>query len=217
MSAWSKRVRNALNNPRIVRGIAALAGVWMEEHIDRSIGRGRGGATVTHAPLKTITGKSWSSSKPKNETSSVSRKVAVVGKDGKSRMRTMYLVQNTSYRSGGHPLIDTGKLIGSLGASGTSSGSGIKIAMHGRKYGLYQDRGFTTRGPNFIPLTKKGRRGHATGMNPHKEGLVRGKDFSMAWRGVTVPSRPFILPTRDDLQRMGKDIYLGLKSILKGK
>jgi hypothetical protein len=54
-------------------------------------------------------------------------------------------------------------------------------------------------------------------MNPIKEGLVRGKDFSMAWRGVTVPSRPFILPTRDDLQRMGKDIYLGLKSILKGK
>jgi hypothetical protein len=216
MSVWSKKVRQALDNPRIVKGIAALAGVWMSEHIDKNFGRGAGGRAVPHAPLKTVKGRSWSSSKPKDGSALAVRKI-VIDKDGKPRNRTMYLIENTSYRAGGQPLVDTGKLIGSLGASGTSAGSGIKVTMQGRKYGLYQDRGFTTKGPNFIPLTKRGRRGHATGRNPNKENLVRGKDFLMAWRGVTVPSRPFILPTRDDLQRMGKDIYLGLKSILKGK
>ena len=39
----------------------------------------------------------------------------------------------------------------------------------------------------------------------------------MAWKGVTVPARPFILPTRDDLRTLGVSIYLGLKILLKGK
>jgi hypothetical protein len=216
MSRWSKQVRQALDNPRIVKGIAALAGVWMSEHIEQNFGRGAGGIAVQHAPLKTVKGRSWSSSKPK-DGSALAVKRIIIDKDGKARSRTMYLIENTSYRQGGQPLIDTGKLIGSLGASGLKSGNGIQITMQGRKYGLYQDRGFRTKGPNFIPLTKKGKRGHATGRNPNEEGLAKGKDFLMAWRGVTVPSRPFIMPTRDDLRRLGTDIYLGLKSILKGK
>jgi hypothetical protein len=216
MSVWRDKVKTALRNPRIVQGIAALAGAWMEEHIDRNYGRGPGGATVNHAPLKTVRGRSWRSSRPKDGSALAVRRT-VVDKDGKARIRTVYLVEQTSFRAGGQPLVDTGKLVGSLGATGSSTGNKIQLTMHGRKYGLYQDRGFSTKGPNYIPLTMKGRRQHATGRNPNSEGLTRGRDFTMAWKGVTVPARPFILPTRDDLRRLGKDIYLGLRSILKGK
>jgi hypothetical protein len=216
VSKWSRKVRVALENPRIVQGIAALATAWMNEHIESNFGRGGNGLPVPHVPLKTVKGKSWRTSKPKDGSALATRKV-VIEKDGKPHTRTMYLIENTSYRSGGQPLVDTGKLIGSLGADGARVGKGISITMKGRKYGLYQDRGFTTKKPNFIPLSMKGKRGHATGRNPNKEGLEKGKDFIMAWRGVTVPSRPFIMPTRDDLRRLGTDIYFGLKSILKGK
>jgi hypothetical protein len=34
---------------------------------------------------------------------------------------------------------------------------------------------------------------------------------------VTVPARPFILPTSDDLKMMGRSIYMSLKVLLKGK
>jgi phage gpG-like protein len=221
MSKWSDKVKKALQQPRILRGIAALAGAWMEEHIDGNYGRGKGGAVVTHAPLKTVKGRSWRSSRPKDGSALAVRRT-VVEKDGKTRTRTVYLIEQTSYRAGGQPLVDTGKLIGSLGASASSTGNSIKLTMHGRKYGLYQDRGFTTKGPNYIPLTMKGRRQHATGRNPNEEGLTRGRDYIVTGsrrkpKGVTVPARPFILPTRDDLRRLGKDIHLGLRAILKGK
>jgi hypothetical protein len=66
-------------------------------------------------------------------------------------------------------------------------------------------------------LTRKGKRSHATGNNPTKEGLVRGKDFVMAWQGVTVPKRPFMIPTNDEWGEIGKSIRLGLARILKGR
>lgn len=221
MSRWSEQVKRSLKNPRILRGIGALAGAWMEEHIDKNYGRGKGGATVTHAPLKTVRSRWWSNSRPRGGSALAVRRT-VVDKDGKARTRTVYLIEQTSYRAGGQPLVDTGKLIGSLGATASSTGNKIQLTMHGRKYGLYQDRGFSTKGPNYIPLTMKGRRQHATGRNPNEEGLTRGRDYIVTGsrnrpRGVTVPARPFILPTRDDLRRLGKDIYLGLRSILKGK
>jgi hypothetical protein len=39
----------------------------------------------------------------------------------------------------------------------------------------------------------------------------------MAWGGVTVPSRPFLLPTRNDMRDIGKSIYMSLKKLLKGR
>lgn len=198
----------------ILAGIAQLATAWMEEHIANNEGRGSTGNAEAHKPLKTVTRSYWTSSKPrKGGGQGMFREVMV---NGKPRRQKVYLVQQTSFRAGGQPLRDTGKLAGSLGARAESNGANIKLTMQGRKYGLYQDRGFKTRGPNYIPLTMQGRRGHGTGNNPNKEGLEKGRDYMMAWRGVTVPARPFILPTRQDLRVFGKSIYLGLKAALKG-
>ena len=59
-------------------------------------------------------------------------------------------------------------------------------------YAVYQQLGMKTKGPNFIPLNRKAVRTHVKGMNPKSEGLVLGKDYIMAWKGVTVPARPMI-------------------------
>jgi phage gpG-like protein len=104
----------------------------------------------------------------------------------------------------------------SLNAKGSSSGSGMTITLRGVKYALFQDRGFTTSKPNYIPISPKGARGHGTGMNPRKEGLRKGKDYMMAWGGVTVPARPFLLPTKREIQDIGRSIAMSLKNILKG-
>lgn len=181
MTNWRDRVRKALRDPQVVQGIATVASAWMQDHIDENKGRGAGGVTVPHKPLKTVSS-----------------------------------LFQTSYRAGGQPLRNTGKLQRSLSATGTSSGNNLRLTLRGMRYGLYQDRGFKTKGPNYIPLTRKGARQHGTGNNPNAEGLKRGKDFLMAWKGVTVPSRPFILPTREDLRSFGKSVYLGLKAVLKG-
>lgn len=212
---WGERVRKALKDPKVITGIAQVATAWMEEHIQRNEGRGAGGATVAHKPLKKLTGRFWTGSRPRNATVIASRKVTKIV-NGKAVTRTMYQVEQVGYRHGGQPLRDTGKLAGSLSASGTAQGNSIRIAMSGRRYGLYQDRGFRTKGPNYIPLTRKGARQHGTGNNPNNEGLTRGKDYMMRWRGVTVPARPFILPTRADMIVLGRSIYLGLKNLLKG-
>jgi len=216
MSKWSERVKRALRDRQVLDGIAQVATAWMEEHINENYGRGAGGDPEPHKPLKTVTGAFWADRRPRNGTVIQTRRLVRMV-DGKARRRTQYLVQTVGYRAGGQPLRDTGKLAGSLSATGSQVGGKIVLTMRGRRYGLYQDRGFKTKGPNYIPLTLKGKRGHGTGQNPNREGLTRGKDFTMAWKGVTVPARPFILPTREDLKTLGVSIYLGLKSILKGK
>lgn len=189
MTPWRDRVRKALRDPQVLQGIATVASAWMQDHIDENVGRGAGGVTVSHKPLKTLTSRYWT---PKG------LKVA------------------NSYRNGGQPLRNTGKLQRSLSATGKSNGNNVRLTLRGLRYGLYQDRGFKTKGPNFIPMTLKGARQHGTGNDPNTEGLTKGEDYLMAWRGVTVPSRPFILPTRDDLRTFGKSVYLGLKAVLKG-
>ena len=206
MSAWRDKVKAALRKPEVLRGISAIAAEWMEEHIAENVGRGANGLPVPHKPLKSVSGGVWVSRKPKGGGFTATRK----------RKRTEYFIPSVSYRAGGQPLRDTGSLARSLGASATNNGSRLRLTMHGNKYGLYQDRGFKTNGPNYIPLTKKGKRNHGTGQNPNKEGLVRGKDFKMAWKGVRVPARPFILPTKQDMITFGRSIYLGLKAVLKG-
>lgn len=219
MSRWNDRVRKALADDRVRAGIGLIAANWMVEHIERNEGRGKGGGAIAHKPLKPVYGERWVSSKPRGGGVIRTRTVETIV-NGRVRRRTEYLVRTEGFRTstGGKPLQDTGNLIGSVGATARSvNRNRLSIVLSGPRYGLYQDRGFKTKGPNYIPLTMKGRRGHATGANPNAEGLERGKDFRMAWKGVTVPSRPFLLPTRADLRTLGKSIFMGLKAVLKGR
>lgn len=218
MSRWMKMVRAALDDPKVRAGIGQIATSWMVEHIERNEGRGRAGGIVNHAPLKPVYGERWVTSRPRGGAFVRSRKVTSIV-NGKLRTRTEYLVRQEGFRTAtsGQPLRDTGYLVGNLSAEGAKRGKGLSIVLRGPRYGLYQDRGFSTKGPNYIPLTMKGRRGHSTGANPNAEGLVRGRDFKMAWKGVTVPSRPFLLPTRPDLRMLGRSVYMSLRAILKGR
>lgn len=56
----------------------------------------------------------------------------------------------------------------------------------------FHQEGFSTTGPNYIPITRKGRLLHRPGANPKDEGLVQGVDYIIAFNGVTVPARPMI-------------------------
>jgi hypothetical protein len=105
----------------------------------------------------------------------------------------------------------------SLNAQAGSVVGGLRVTLRGLAHAAYQDKGFSTNPPkgNFIPLTKKGAR-HATGKNPKEEGMKRGKDYFMARRGVTVPARPFLLPTREDMGIIGRSIAIGLRSVFRG-
>lgn len=212
---WGRIVRKALERREVLQGIAQVASSYPQEHIRENYGRGASGDPERHKPLKTVTGQYWARSVPKGVTASGVRRVSYVDKKGKTRFRTEYLLSQTSYRAGGQPLRNTGNLLRSMSASAMYRGGKIRIRMRGLRYGLYQDRGFKTSGPNYIPLTRKGVRDHGTGNNPNKEGLARGKDYTMAWRGVTVPARPFILPTKDDVLDMGRSVFLALKRLLR--
>lgn len=203
---WKARVRQALRNPSVAAGVAQIFVAAMRDHIDDSYGRGAGGSKEAHKPLKAMHGEFWTAKKPLGAQVIKTRQV------GK---RTEYLVRVPSYRNGGHPLRDTGILYGSLGAQGAATSTGLRVTLRGPKYGLYQDRGFSTKGVNYIPLTLAAKRGHGTGNNPGAEGFSLGKDYLLARRGVRVPSRPFLLPTREEMIGVGKSIYLGLRSILK--
>lgn len=102
-------------------------------------------------------------------------------------------------RKGDEPLRDTGRLMSSLtGRTELSADGGtITATLTSLLYGAYHQQGFETEGPNFIPLTNKALF-HVTGANPIDEGLVRGVDFFMAWKGVKVPQRKiFNLPDED--------------------
>lgn len=59
-------------------------------------------------------------------------------------------------------------------------------------YAPYHQYGFKTNGPNFIPLNYKAKMTHRNGANPASEGLVKGIDYIMAWKGVRVPARKMI-------------------------
>lgn len=120
------------------------------------------------------------------------------------------------YRNGGEPLRDTGHLMRSLYAKAATSGDGFEVSVGGAMYGAYQNAGFETTGPNFIPLTRKGARGYrgGTALVPGK--LVKGKDYLIAWNGVTVPSRNFVNPTPDDIHQIGRSIAIGLRATIEG-
>lgn len=100
----------------------------------------------------------------------------------------------TSYRKGGKILQDNGWLKASffpslIDVEGDKATSRIFSSMF---YALWHQKGFKTKGPNFIPLTLKARRMHKLGANPKDEGLEEGVDYVMKWRGVKVPQRKMI-------------------------
>ena len=63
----------------------------------------------------------------------------------------------------------------------------VNIVVSGEFYGVYQDKGFTTTGPNYIPLTNR------------KINKQSGRDYFIAKNGVTVPSRAWIDLTPSDI------------------
>jgi len=225
-SDWGKRVAKALRDPAVVNGIANLVGRYAKEHIAKSRGRDENGGETALQPLAAVKGEYWTTSKPKDSAAiKATRTVIVVRqrkmKNGKTVAKptsvTEYLVTGESYRAGGKPLRDTGYMMSKVNAKGQTGGNGVSIIMYGPLHAIFHELGFETNGPNYIPLTLKGARSHATKRNPKKEGLVRGKDFVMAWQGVTVPKRPFMIPTNDEWGEIGKSIRLGLARILKGR
>ena len=86
----------------------------------------------------------------------------------------------------------TKTLYNSIRARVRSAGSGAEIVISGADYGVYQDKGFKTLGPNFVPLSNR------------KRNLVRGRDYFIAKNGVTVPSRQFIDLTAKDIQTVSR-------------
>lgn len=93
------------------------------------------------------------------------------------------------------PLLKRTKaLYKSIRARVRKTGSGWELVISGEDYGIYQDRGFSTTGPNFVPLTPLGAR---------RKG-IRGRDFFIAKNGVTVPSRAFLEPTKESVDAISK-------------
>jgi len=111
------------------------------------------------------------------------------------------------YRSGGNPLQDNGQLMAGLHGEVVSSSDKFTMSLKdGAGYGVYHQYGYKTEGPNFIPLTLKARRIHQKGNDPAEEGLVEGKDYFMAWNGVTVPQRKIFNLPPEDVQELKRAI-----------
>ncbi len=104
-----------------------------------------------------------------------------------------------SYRRGGKPLLDTRQHIYNT-LHGTRSRTARSVVYHlrGSLIAVYHQNGFSTKGPNYIPLTLRGRREHQKGADPRLEGLVQGVDYIIARRGVTVPPRPLFRLAPED-------------------
>lgn len=109
-------------------------------------------------------------------------------------------------RAGGQPLRDTGKLASSLRSKSRVNETGVEFALvPGVKYAEGHQTGYTTKGPNFIPLTAKAKR-HRKGVDPKDEGLVLGEDYIMAWGGVSVPQRKIFNTPPEDVRELADEI-----------
>jgi hypothetical protein len=120
-----------------------------------------------------------------------------IGKSEKRLAQSSALaVAAESYRKGGKPLRDIGFLMTSFFTKYAfvfeAEGAAIIVVASNAIYAGWQHSGFKTKGPNFIPLTRKARRHHVLHHNPTAEGLEQGVDYIMAWKGVDVPARPII-------------------------
>lgn len=202
----NEAIVKALKSSAVRSGIAAVIQSTVQEHISAS--RGRKGRLK---PLKPLFGK-W--------------------KDKKGVEHVQ-----AGYRNGGQPLRDTGRLQRSIRAKVMVTEEGMQAVIVGEPYGKGHESGFQTKGPNYIPLTQAGRRGDVARYKAYLarairkaerledkqdyvprpfKGLVRGKDYFIAWNGVKVPARPYMQPTREDMRKIGKSIVLGLRAALGG-
>lgn len=116
------------------------------------------------------------------------------------------------YRAGGKPLWDRGFLINGLSGKRAPKGvDGVTYTVTTTHpgndlVGVYQQAGFSTKGPNFIPLTLKASRIHLTGNDPFTEGLIPGIDFIVITKGVTIPPRPISRTAPEDLAEIRVEI-----------
>lgn len=130
----------------------------------------------------------------KNKTNANANKLRIA----KEQMDT----RNTSYRRGGKPELDTGALRASIDYRTTPMENGYRVSVGSPlPYAKWQNDGFSTKGPNYIPLTMAGAK-KPLGVDPESLGLVRGYDYVMAWNGVTVPARPFIRITPKNINEI---------------
>ena len=121
-----------------------------------------------------------------------------------------------SYRAGQQPLLDTASMAASLRAEYAPSPNGGTWALavpENQKHAIFHQSGFSTKGPNFIPLTRPAGRTHRKGRNPEDEGLVEGVDYIMAWGGVSAPQRKiFNWPDEDRAE-----FEDGLRALVNGE
>lgn len=116
------------------------------------------------------------------------------------------------FRQGGKPLIDTRRHVyDRLNGVMTQLRRALHFHLRGTLVAFYQHTGFSTSGPNFIPLTLHARRIHRKGVDPRLEGLVLGEDYIMAWGGVTVPARPIFRFAPEDIEEIISSIRLALQ------
>ena len=221
-----RAIAKALRSKEVRDGIAAAVARYAKAHIAKGEGRGPSGQAVALKPLKDLETEFWTLRKPKDASAILGTRQRTVQKVTKTKkgtkIRTVevteYRLKGTSYRAGGQPLRDTGNLVRNIGARAEYAGeTKVEIILTGPLYAIFHELGFETSGPNYIPMSKKGKRQHATGNNPDSEGLTEGKDYIMAWNGVEVPARPFLVPTTKEWSDIGRTIRLGLKKILKGR
>lgn len=122
-----------------------------------------------------------------------------------------------SYRRGGQPLRDTGRLMNSLFGETVVTDDTITARLKtNESYVVGHQEGFKTNGPNFIPLTLKAKRTHRPGMNPKDEGLIPGVDYVMAWGGVTVPARPIFSLPPEDVSEIVDTVRMAVKGQANG-
>ncbi len=86
-----------------------------------------------------------------------------------------------SFRTGGQPLLDTGTLRNSLSGFSVETSQGVRSWLIGPLVAIYHQNGFSTDGPNFIPLTLRAKRTYSLGgmkkvleltFKPPKSGLA---------------------------------------------
>lgn len=109
---------------------------------------------------------------------------------------------NPSYRRGGEPLRDTGAGRAGLFWRVVRVRDGVQVEVGtAQSYMEYQQTGFTTKGPNYIPLTIQAKK-KPKGADPAEYDLIPGYDYVIARRGVKVPPRPFVRMSRRDSVEM---------------
>lgn len=88
-------------------------------------------------------------------------------------------------RASSSPLRDNGGLMSSIRADVQADGPRVRITIGSpAPHAEYHHNGFSTTGPNYIPLTQAAQKG----WNPR---LIPGWDY-IVLRGVTVPARPIV-------------------------